>query len=167
MFGLIYQNLVRTLLLRQMKAEVTAMSLTLKRKRLTDKQLLYIFNMILVPRIKYKTQVTYLTESQCNSIVTSFRSIFKHKLKFASTAPNVIMDNPHLYKFHNLYDIQVQSKISNFIIQINDRNLLGDFTRIRLLQIQHQEWLRLSPLCDWPYAFLSRFYSSHIRFMLS
>ena len=47
--------------------------------------------------------------------------------------------------------MQLQAKITNFYIQVNDPRTLGTITDIRLKQLQTQEWLRFSPLFFWPH----------------
>jgi len=157
----------RKYVLMQAKDIVKEVVTSLKKKRVTDKQLLYIYNMIIVPRLEYRTQMTFLTENECNSIVSPFRKIFKNKLSISSTAPNSIMNNPNLYNFRNFYDVQIQAKLTNFIIQINTLGLLGNITKIRLQQIQQDRWLRYNPLYQWPYSMTTGFYKSNIRSMLS
>jgi len=157
----------RKYVLMQAKDIVKEVVTSLKKKRVTDKQLLYIYNMIIVPRLEYRSQVTFLTENECNSIVSPFRKIFKNKLSISSIAPNSIMNNSNLYNFRNFYDVQIQAKLTNFIIQINTPDLLGDITKIRLQQIQQDRWLRYNPLYQWPYSMSTGFYKSNIKSMLS
>ena len=56
-----------------------------------------------------------------------------------------------------------QSKITNFTVQCNDKNLLGKVTDIRLKQIQTQECLGANPLINWPYVEIQR---SHLKSFL-
>lgn len=73
-----------------------------------------------------------------------------------------------IYNYRNLYEVQLQSKITNFYIQLNDQKLLGNITDIRLKQIQHNEWLSKSPLIEWPYNTPQcRHYSSFIPSMIT
>ena len=88
--------------------------------------------MVITSKLEYLTQLIYITEKECDMIMTSFKKIFKHKLLFPTTTPNSIMDNQNLYNFRNLYDLQIQSKVTNFLIQINADDLLGTVTEIRL-----------------------------------
>ena len=138
----------RRFIIEQAKDEVTQFCTTLKTKRITDKQLLYLWNMIVIPRIEYRTQVTHLTSRECSHITSIFQKFFKHKVKLSWTAPNAILENHHIYNFRDLYEVQVLSKITNFFIQINDTGLLEKITNIHLKQIQTQEWLVHSPLVD-------------------
>ena len=94
--------------------------------------------MVIIPKLEYLIQLTYITEKECDMIIASFRKVFKHKLSFPTTAPNSIMDNRNLYNFRNLYDLQLQSKVTNFLIQINADGILGTVTEIRLKQLQSE-----------------------------
>jgi ribonuclease HI len=124
--------------------------------------------MVIVSRIEYRTQLTILTKQDCHNIVVLFRKTFKHKLGFSSTIPNSILENRYIYNFRDLYEVQLQSKITNFFIQLNDRGLLGCITNIRIQQLQMQEWLATSPLHDWPYNELKHYhYKKFIAAMIT
>jgi len=110
----------------------------MKHKILTDKQLLYIYNTVIIPKLEYRTQLSCLTKNDCFNLQSPYRTLFKHKLKLSKTCPNSILFNRLLYNFRDLYDVTLQSKISQLYIQINDRNLLGLTTQIRLKQIQDE-----------------------------
>lgn len=98
-------------------------------KPMSDKHLTYIYNRVIVPRIEYWTQNYVLTESTLNSLATKYRTMAKHKLRMTKTMPNVILENPYIYNHTNLIENQIQAKISNFFVQLNDRNLLGKITK--------------------------------------
>src|SRR5439155_16690104 len=124
------------------KNEVLSIVYILKNKRITHKQLLYIYNMVIVPRIEYRSQLTHLTQRDCTTIIAPYRKQLKNAIRLSISAPNAILENNLIYKFRDLYEVLFQSKITNFTIQINDNSLLGLITTIRLQQIQTQEWLR-------------------------
>ena len=107
--------------------------------------------MVVIPRFEYRTQITTLTRNNCASISSPFRKLFKNKLNLSTTAPNAIMNNRDIYSFHDFYEVLLQAKLNNFIIQLNDTDLLGQVTFIRLLQLQAAECLQQSVLIDWPY----------------
>uniref|UniRef100_U9UGS7 Reverse transcriptase domain-containing protein n=1 Tax=Rhizophagus irregularis (strain DAOM 181602 / DAOM 197198 / MUCL 43194) TaxID=747089 RepID=U9UGS7_RHIID len=120
-------------------------SLLLK-KRLTDKQMVYIFNMLIVPRVKYCTQLIVLTEKECDELIVPFRKMFKNKLGLAITAPNAIVHMKEIYNVKSFHDNQLQAKITNFVIQINDENELGKIMEIRLFNLQEMLMLTKNPL---------------------
>jgi exonuclease III len=116
------------------------------KKRITDKQMAYIFNMLIVPKIEYRSQTIVFKETELSAIMSPFRRVMKRKLKFAMTAPNIILESNRLYNVRSLVDNQTQAKITNFLNQINDKGILGDITQLRLIQLQNDMWLQSSPL---------------------
>jgi hypothetical protein len=112
--------------------------------------------MVIIPRIEYRTQITFLSKQDCDNIVIPFRQLFKHKLRMATSMPNAILENHYIYKFRDLWEVQKQSKITNFSVQINDLSSLGIITNIHLRQLQHLECLTQSPIVEWPYDSIQR-----------
>ena len=102
--------------------------------KLTDLQVLYIHNKVLIPQLEYRTQVTVLSKVQCQSIVFPLVKLFKHKLQMSSTAPNAILLNQWFYKYRDFYGIQLQSKLSNFLMALNNKAVLGNVVHIMLRQ---------------------------------
>src|SRR5207249_1347705 len=113
----------RNFVINQAKDEVYNMCQSLLRKKITDKQLLYLYNMVILPRIEYRTQLTYLSEHDCRNIIIPFRKLFKQKLRMAISMPNAILENSLIYHFRDLWEVQKQSKITNLCIQINDKSI--------------------------------------------
>ncbi len=62
----------RQFILTQAKDEVVAMCNTLRKKLLTDKQLLYLYNMVIIPKLEYRTQLTFLSRHECDNIIKPF-----------------------------------------------------------------------------------------------
>ncbi|CAB4402658.1 unnamed protein product [Rhizophagus irregularis] len=106
---------------------------------------------IIVPRVEYWSQVMALSKTQTEALVIPFRRMFKNKLKFARSAPNAILDNPYIYGYRDFYDNQIQAKITDFCIQLNDNGLLGKITEIRLKSLQDQLWTSRPLLEKLPY----------------
>ncbi|CAB4442142.1 unnamed protein product [Rhizophagus irregularis] len=114
-------NCSRRFIIDQIREEVHKLALCMKYKHLTDKQILYIYNSLIIPRVEYRSQITVLNKSESNSIIAPFRKIFKNKLHLALSIPNAILNNNFIYNFRDLYELQLQSKISNYNLQINSR----------------------------------------------
>ena len=72
-------------------------------KAITDDQLHYIINMCIMPRFEYRTNLTILSESQCEKINTHIRSCFKNKIGFQEKAPNYIFENSLTYNIDDIY----------------------------------------------------------------
>src|SRR2546423_2505970 len=95
---------------------------------LTDLQLLYKYNKILIPQLEYRTQMTILTKDNCDAISLIFIQLFKAKLNLARPTPNAILLNRWIYNYRDLYVDQLQAKLSNFLIALNHQSLLGKVT---------------------------------------
>ena len=135
----------------QLKQEIQQYCTILQHKIVTDQQLLYIYNMVIIPRIEFRSQLVFLSKEQCNTLQAPFRILFKHKLKMAKNIPNAILTNSFIYNFRDLYQVQMQSKFTNFLVQINDNSIVGLSTNIRLLKLQSKWWLPNNPLICWPF----------------
>ncbi|CAB4430188.1 unnamed protein product [Rhizophagus irregularis] len=81
-----------------------------------------ILGVIIVPRVEYWSQVMALSKTQTEALIIPFRRMFKNKLKFTRSAPNAILDNPYIYGYRDFYDNQLQAKITDFCIQLNDND---------------------------------------------
>ncbi|PKY58979.1 hypothetical protein RhiirA4_481344 [Rhizophagus irregularis] len=142
----------RKFVLNQCKNDIlTLITNTLRRKVITDKQTAYIFNMIILSRIEYRSQVTIFTEKECSQTMVPYRKMFKNKFKLATSAPNSIIENNLIYNIRSVWANQIQAKINNFFIQINDKNLLGKIMDIRLITLQNKLWLVKNPIQYMPY----------------
>ena len=50
------------------------------------------------------------------------------------------MLNHNIYGIKNIWDIQLQHHISKFLLRLNNSNLLGTTTKIRIQQLQNNLW---------------------------
>jgi Reverse transcriptase (RNA-dependent DNA polymerase). len=69
----------------QIKSEYTQFNALIKRKLLTYAQISYLHNRVLIPKVEYRAQVSYLTQSVTDKAMKSFLRIFKNKCKLASS----------------------------------------------------------------------------------
>ncbi len=60
-------------------------------KIVINKQLQYIFNAVIILRIEYRSQLTFISEDKCRSLTVPYRILFKHKLNISKCAPNALM----------------------------------------------------------------------------
>src|SRR6266508_2231875 len=139
-------------IIQQIRQEISHVCSTLKYKKVTDKQLLYVFNAVVIPRLEYRSQLVFLSEDICSSLMTPFRKLFKHKLNLNQCIPNAILSTNLLYNFRSLYEVKVHSMFTNLVCLLNDPNLAGLTTKIRIRQLQTQLHLTQCPLLDWPFT---------------
>src|ERR1044072_2645700 len=113
--------------------------------------MLYIFNIVVVTRLELKLPLTFISESVIHNITASFRILFKHKLSMNKCSPNALLTNPLIYNYRDLYDAQIQAKVSNLVTQLNDTSIVGRTTVIRVRNLQYKYCLHKSPLEEWPF----------------
>jgi ribonuclease HI len=124
----------------------------MKNKQLTDTQLVYIFNTVLIPRIEYKTQLTFLSESSCHSLLGSYITLIKKKLHLSNKTPKSLFTSNMFYNLTSVYQRLLQQHCSALLHMVNEKNVLGDSFKFRLNQLQSSEWLFKSPLVYWPFT---------------
>src|SRR5260363_176110 len=125
-------------------------------KQITDTQARYIINTVIIPTIEYRIQNIVINRSACNKILSHHIGLVKHKAKLSRTIPTSTLLHPQIYNIKNIWDIQLQHHISNFIKRLNNNDLLGTTTHIRIQQIQNNLWSPTSifshpnPIIDGP-----------------
>ncbi|CAB4384488.1 unnamed protein product [Rhizophagus irregularis] len=140
----------KNFVIQQVKAEVKKLCETIKKKKLTDKQMQYVFNALIIPTIEYRAQVTMLSEEECNNIASPFRRMFKNKLGMSIRMPTALIEYSQIYNIKNIAENQLQAKGSNFLIQINDKGLLRKIMNLRFKKLQDKLWLESSILTSLP-----------------
>jgi hypothetical protein len=109
-------------------------------KRITDTHAQYIINTVIILTIEYRLYNLVLSQQICKQILSHHIKLVKHKAKLNRTIPTSTILHPQLYNIRNIWDIQLQHHITNFIKQINNSDLLGTSSRIRLQQLQNNLW---------------------------
>ena len=74
----------------------------LKTKHITDKQVSYIINTVIIPILEYRIHNIVLTQTTCNKILSSYLTVAKHKANLASTTPNSTLLNHNIYGIKNI-----------------------------------------------------------------
>ena len=92
---------------------------------------------MIISILEYRIYNIVFTQTICNKILSSYLTVAKHKANLASTTPNSTLLNHNIYRIKNIWDIQLQYHISNFLIRLSDTELLGITTQIRLQQLQN------------------------------
>jgi len=115
-------------------------------KQITDKQVSYIINNVIIPIIEYRIHNIVLPHHICNKILSRYLTIAKCKSKLALTTPTSTMLNHNIYNIKNIWDIQLQHHTTNFLSRLNNTDLLGTSTHIRLQQLQNNLWSTINIL---------------------
>jgi ribonuclease HI len=120
--------------------EAFSLSDILNTKNITDKQASYIINKVIIPTLEYRLQNIILSRTLCDKILSKYLTVAKHKASHSRSLPNSTMLNTNIYGIKNIWDIQLQHHISNFLARLNNSNLLGTSTQIRIQQLQNNLW---------------------------
>jgi hypothetical protein len=88
----------------------------LRRKHITDKQTIYIFNSIIAPAIEYRTMLTYINKSHVNSWNKLINITIRIKASLPNIFPTAAIKHPNIYNTCDIEDLQAKSKTSELYI---------------------------------------------------
>ncbi|GBB98229.1 hypothetical protein RclHR1_31770001 [Rhizophagus clarus] len=80
---------------KQIAGECNSFAATLRPARLSTKQVVYLYNSVLIPKLEYRMQVTHLSATNCYVATRSIRLLVKHKANFSRSLPNPILYLSH------------------------------------------------------------------------
>ncbi|PKY52450.1 hypothetical protein RhiirA4_425285 [Rhizophagus irregularis] len=121
----------------------------IRKKRVTDLQMKYIYNHVIIPRIEYKSQLTIWNHNQIEQLNKLCRSMFKQKTSLVATIPNSVIHSSLGYGVKDIGTIQLQRQVTRLYNQFNIQGVLGIITRIRNKQLQSEMILTKSPTTEW------------------
>ncbi|GET54516.1 RNA-directed DNA polymerase from mobile element jockey-like [Rhizophagus irregularis DAOM 181602=DAOM 197198] len=145
---------------KQLKRECCSFAATICPAKLSSKQVVYLHNAVLIPKLEYRMQVTHLSESDCHLITRSIRSVVKHKANFSRSLPNPILSLSHALGLINLFAHQRQCHITNLFLMANSSSSFIQCLFIyRLSLIQYNFLIPISPLLIKDWSIWSSFFS--------
>ncbi|GBB93749.1 hypothetical protein RclHR1_22240004 [Rhizophagus clarus] len=137
---------------KQIAGECNSFAATLRLARLSAKQVVYLYNSVLIPKLEYHMQVTHLSATNCYIATRSIRSLVKHKANFSRSLPNPILYLSHALGLINLSSHLIQCHVNNLFLMVNSSTpLIQRLFIYRLMLIQFRFLIPLSPLMvnDW------------------
>src|ERR1051325_10528199 len=96
-----------------------------KGKIITADQMVYIINMVAISRIEYKANLTLFNENDAKMMTAKVRKLMRYKLRVTNTGLNVLLSNQDIIKMIDFFDRQTETHISNLVLKLNDRGMLG------------------------------------------
>ena len=124
----------------RIKGEINTITTALRKKKVTDKHILYILNRVLIPRIEFRMQHCHLNWNVCNYLTIAYRKLLKNKAMISGTMPNSVIHHKKFYGLKSIWQIQTESQITNLVHRLNDPGPAGLSTIIRLKQGQIKNW---------------------------
>src|SRR5436190_2126642 len=143
----------------QLKTEYYQFTSLLSHKKLTAKQLVYLHNTVLLPKLSYRSQTTPLHTKTCHQIASPFNLMFKKRMNLPSTFPSVGLHSPNLFNIINLSSFLQTEQLSTLYKLLNNSKF-SPLYLARLKNLQYTLWLPFSPLflTNWlPFLNLKQF----------
>ncbi|GET52433.1 RNA-directed DNA polymerase from mobile element jockey-like [Rhizophagus irregularis DAOM 181602=DAOM 197198] len=137
---------------KQVARECNSFAATVRPAKLSAKQVVYLHNTVLIPKLEYRMQVTHLSESECASATSSIRSLVKHKANFSRVLPDSILFLSQGLGLINLFFHQSQTHLTNLFLLANSSSFfIKNLFLYRLRLIQFSFLIPISPLLvkDW------------------
>jgi exonuclease III/ribonuclease HI len=132
-------------IINQIKSEYSRFNNIIRNKLLTPKQLTYLHNTVLLPKIEFRAQVIPINKSKWNTISSGFRKIFKSKAKLTASLPSAALYLNHIYGLIQPHNHMNQCQITALYQSLNCPSILGQIYELRLSQLQHDMWIPHSP----------------------
>ncbi|GBC51817.2 RNA-directed DNA polymerase from mobile element jockey-like [Rhizophagus irregularis DAOM 181602=DAOM 197198] len=137
---------------KQVARECNSFAAIVRPAKLSAKQVVYLHNTVLIPKLEYRMQVTHLSESKCASATSSIRSLVKHKANFSRVLPDSILFLSQGLGLINLFFHQSQTHLTNLFLLANSSSSFMKYLFLyRLRLIQFSFLISISPLLvkDW------------------
>ncbi|GBC05496.1 hypothetical protein RclHR1_06260002 [Rhizophagus clarus] len=142
----------RNFVKKQIADECNSFATTLHSVRLSAKQVVYLYNAMLIPKLEYRMQVTHLSEKDCYAATRLIHSLVKHKANFSCSLPNSILYLSQALGLINLFPYMIQCHVNNlFLIANSSTPFIQRLFVYRLRLIQFRFLIPISPLNvdDW------------------
>jgi hypothetical protein len=101
-----------------------------RHKLLSDKQLIYLYNSVIMPKIDYRAQITPLTQLEADRLSAPVKKLIKSKLSLVTAFPDVGLYLDSFYQLANLSHHISRTQIVQFFTILNSSSIAS-----RLLSI--------------------------------
>src|SRR5436305_5875102 len=118
----------------------------LNRKMLTVRQLTYLHNSVLLPKVEYRMMCTILSEPVCKSIAVPMRKIIKHAEKFSNTLSSSFLHLDQGLQLTDLHACIIQNHVSTLTIRLNSSEILSGIYHHRIHNLQDALWTQFTSL---------------------
>src|SRR3954449_11820582 len=130
---------------KQCRMEYQLFANKLNRKMLTVRQLTYLHNSVLLPKVKYRMMCTILPEPICKTIAAPMRKLVKHAEKFSNSLLSSFLHLGQGLQMTNLHAQIIQNHISSLTIRFNSSKTLLAIYRYKLHNLQDALWTPFHP----------------------
>ncbi|CAB4424719.1 unnamed protein product [Rhizophagus irregularis] len=114
-------------------------------KKLNEKQIIAVWNIVIIPRIEYQLAAIVLTKSECTKLMTRLNMIIKKRARLARSTPNFVIYDKDIYDVKHIYDLQLEMLCKNLLYQANGNEKLKKLFKIVMSQEQKRIWTSRCP----------------------
>ncbi|PKY55306.1 hypothetical protein RhiirA4_427411 [Rhizophagus irregularis] len=114
-------------------------------KKLNEKQIIAVWNLVIMPRIEYQLAAIILKKWECDRLMTRINMIIKKRAGLARTTPNFIIYEKDILGVKHIYDLQMEMLCKNLLYQANGNNKLQTLFKIKMIQEQKKLWTSRCP----------------------
>lgn len=130
--------------IKKMEDMIAGFVKIMTRKILTDKQVCKLWNINMIPVLKYQLLGVVILKEEAKRLMALINTLIKHKYKLSKSLPNCIIYDKDLYGVKDLYSLQMKSLSKNLMYMANGNEDLKLLFQIQMKQLQQQNW---SPFC--------------------
>ncbi|GBB87296.1 hypothetical protein RclHR1_13730006 [Rhizophagus clarus] len=137
---------------KQIAGECNLFAAILCPAKLSVKQVIYLYNTVLIPKLEYRMQVTHFSEKDCYTATQLIHSLIKQKANFSRSLSNPLLYLSQALELTNLFSHLIQCHVTNLFLMANSSTLFIQHLFVyRLMLIQFQFLIPISPLMvdDW------------------
>jgi exonuclease III len=120
----------------KLQQEVRAFTQLIRAKRISIEQIKYLNNMVLLPRLEYRSMIFLWTKRACDKIHQPMLRLAKWKAGLASTCSNALLTHKDLLGFRSFWQRHTESMITEWMVRLNDSEVLGQTCLLRLREAQ-------------------------------
>src|SRR3954471_13937523 len=131
---------------KKIREATTTVVNTVARKKVNGEITRYILNQVLCPRLEYLMIDYVFPKSTRSWIDRKMRGIFKAKACISGKTPNCYIHRQEFFKVFSIEDRHLKRQTKWLKDNLEDRGLVGETMRIRLIQAQTKQWQESSIL---------------------
>ena len=118
------------------KNEVYTVTKQLRRKKASLAHMVYINNMVLLPRIEFRAQLKILSKQCCDQLQSPILKLIKNKARMPSTTPNALVMHKKIVGLQSIWQRQVAHHFTELLVRLNNEQEIGIATWLRLKKAQ-------------------------------
>src|SRR5271170_1112333 len=108
-----------------------------RHKLLSNKQLIYLYNSVIILKIDYRAQITPLTQIEADRLSAPIKKLIKSNLSLVTAFPDVGLYLDSFYQLANLFHHISRTQIVRFFTIINSCSIASRILSIRLINLQN------------------------------